>query len=137
MDKKPKIIISSVDADRLDRMLDSLGDQEFPGKEELFAELDRADIVAPEAMPPDVVTMNSTVKFRENSSGKEFSLTLVYPRDSGQGSDTISILAPVGSALLGLKEGDEIEWPRPGGGFLSVTIIQVLYQPEREGELHK
>ena len=49
---------------------------------------------------------------------------------------TISILAPVGSALLGLTEGDEIEWPSPGGGALRVRIMEILYQPERAGDYH-
>jgi regulator of nucleoside diphosphate kinase len=88
-------------------------------------------------MPPNIVTMNSTVRFRQSDSGNEFSLTLVYPKDKRDSDDTLSILAPVGAALLGLKEGDEIEWPKPGGGVLSVQIIEVTYQPERAGEYHR
>jgi regulator of nucleoside diphosphate kinase len=88
----------------------------FPGKAELEAELDRADVVEPQEIPPTVVTMNSTVKFRVHSSQEEFQLTLVYPKDVDQSGGTISVLAPVGSALLGLSQGDEIEWPMPGGG---------------------
>lgn len=134
MDQRPKIIISSLDAERLDNLLDSLGNKQFPGKDELLAELDRADIVAPEKMPPNIVTMNSTVKFKEVTSGKEFSLTLIYPQENKNNDAVVSILAPVGSALLGLTEGDTIQWPKPGGGLLSVEIIEVVYQPERAGE---
>ena len=105
------------------------------GKDELLAELDRARIVEPQAVPSNVVTMNSTVRFRVESSEREFSLTLVYPRDQGEG--TISILAPVGSALLGMTEGDAIAWPKPGGGVLSLRIIEVTYQPERVGDFHR
>jgi regulator of nucleoside diphosphate kinase len=137
MNQRPKITVSSVDAERLEKMIDSLRDDQFPGREDLQAELDRADIVVPEAMPANVVTMNSTVRFRVESSGKEFSLTLVYPQSKGDSDDTISILAPVGSALLGLTEGDQIAWPKPGGGMLSVQIIEVIYQPERAGEFHR
>ncbi len=86
-------------------------------------------------MPSDVVTMNSTVRFRVKSSEREFSMTLVYPRDQAEG--TISILAPVGSALLGMTEGDMIAWPKPGGGDLSLQIIEVTYQPERAGDYHR
>lgn len=137
MTNRPNIIISSLDADRLDALLESLPKGAFPGKVELEAELARADIVEPKQVPPTVVTMNSTVRFRVTSSKEEFSLTLVYPKDLDASGDKISILAPVGSALLGLSQGDDIEWPRPGGGTLKVHIEEVLYQPERAGEYHR
>ena len=137
MATQPQITVSSLDADRIDKLLDSLDERELQSGHELLAELDRAVIVAPEEIPADVVTMNSSIKFRETSSGREFSLTLVYPQDSGKNNDAVSILAPVGSALLGLKEGDTIEWPKPGGGVLSVQIIEVSFQPERAGEYHR
>lgn len=136
MNTKPNIIISSLDAERLEKLIASLPKNAFPGKEELETELDRATVVDPKDVPPNVVTMNSTVKFMTESSSKEFCLTLVYPTDYDAGG-TISILAPVGSALLGLSEGDEIEWPKPGGGVLRVTIKEVTYQPERSGEYNR
>jgi len=137
MGKRPEVVISSLDADRLDRLLESLPAEAFPCKAELEAELARARVVEPEDVPPEVVSMNSTVRFRVESSSEEFTLTLVYPKDMGSNSSNISILAPVGSALLGLSQGDEIEWPKPGGGVLQVRIEQVLYQPERAGEYHR
>ena len=137
MKSKPNIVISERDAERLEALLEALPANAFPGKAELEAELGRAEILAPEAIPPGVVTMNSTVKFRVSSSNEEFTLTLVYPRDVDQSGKTISILAPVGSAMLGLSQGDEIEWPRPGGGTLKVCVEEILYQPERAGEYHR
>ena len=137
MEQKPPITISSLDAARLEKMLDSFGSKQIPNKEDLQVELDRANIVEPEEMPHDVVTMNSTVIFRMESSNTEFSLTLVYPNDIGDGTGKISILAPVGSALLGLREGDEISWPKPGGGLLKVRILKVVYQPERAGDFRR
>ncbi|MCE0555930.1 MULTISPECIES: nucleoside diphosphate kinase regulator [Motilimonas] len=141
MTQSPSITISSLDADRLEKLLDSLGDKEFPGKDGLQAELDRANIVEPEQMPPNTVTMNSTVRFKVANSDKELAYTLSYPsainNTAGDNSEKISILAPIGTALLGLSEGDQIEWPKPGGGLVKVEIIEVLYQPEREGELHR
>jgi len=113
MSIKPKIMISSLDAERLEVLLDSLPQNAFPGRDDLEVELARADVVAPEEIPPTVVTMNSTVRFKVESSTEEFCLTLVYPKDVGAGGEKISILAPVGSALLGLSQGDEIEWPKP------------------------
>jgi regulator of nucleoside diphosphate kinase len=137
MTMKPKIVISSLDAERLELLLESLPDDAFPGRDDLEAELDRAEIVDPAEIPPTVVTMNSTVRFRIESSSKEFHLKLVYPKDTDASGSTISILAPVGSALLGLSKGDAIEWPKPGGGVLRVRIEEVTYQPERSGEYHR
>lgn len=137
MGTKPHIVISSLDAERLEALLDSSPQGSFPGKEELEAELTRAEIVEPDQIPSTVITMNSTVRFRVESSSQEFTLTLVYPRDIDSSSDKISILAPVGSALIGLSVGDSIEWPKPGGGMLRVCVEDVVYQPERSGQYHR
>ena len=137
MMKKPNIVISSLDAERLEELLESLPKGAFAGKEDLEAELSRAEIVKPQDIPSTVVTMNSTVRFTVASSSEDFTLTLVYPKDIDGGSDKISVLAPVGSALLGLSQGDEIEWPKPGSGVLRVRIEEILYQPERAGEYHR
>jgi regulator of nucleoside diphosphate kinase len=134
---RPRIILTSVDFDRLEGLLDSLPNNAFPGRAELRAELGRAEVVAPDRIPPNVVTMNSTVRFTIAESGETFSLTLVYPKDVGADAARISVLAPVGSALLGLAVGDELQWPRPGGGVSTVRVDEVVYQPERSGELHR
>jgi regulator of nucleoside diphosphate kinase len=137
MHTSPNIVISSLDAQRLENLLASLRGSEFPGKEELEAELARADVVEPVEIPPTVVTMNSTVRFKVLPGTQEFELTLVYPKDLDASGRRISVLAPVGSALLGLSQGDEIEWPKPGGGMMRVRIEEVTYQPERAGEYHR
>lgn len=137
MNTRPEITISSLDADRLNNLIESLPKNSFAGKSDLESELARANIVAPELIPPTTVTMNSTVKFVIESTKEEFELTLVYPKDIDSSGKKISILAPVGSALLGLSQGDQIEWPKPGGGFFKVKLREVVYQPERAGELHR
>lgn len=137
MNKKPELIISSLDADRLYDLMESLPAGSFAGEKELEAELGRATIVEPKDMPSTVVTMNSTVNFIVESTQEEFTKTLVYPKNADANDDKISILAPVGSALLGLSQGDEIEWPKPSGGVIKVKIKAVTYQPERVGELHR
>lgn len=137
MSSKPKLVVSSLDADRLEALLESLPDSAFPGRASLEAELARAEIVPPKDVPPTVVTMNSTVTFEVDSTAEQFSLTLVYPKDVDAQGGRISILAPVGSALLGLSQGDEIEWPKPGGGVLRVRIKEITYQPERSGDYHR
>lgn len=134
---RPEIIISSMDAERLEDLLAALPQTGIVGRAELEAELNRATVVEPEEIPPTVVTMNSTVKFTVESTQEEFELTLVYPKDMDGSGKTISILAPVGSALLGLSQGDEIEWPKPGGGLIKVKIKEVTYQPERTGVYHR
>ncbi|WP_213610309.1 nucleoside diphosphate kinase regulator [Pseudoalteromonas sp.] len=137
MNTKPEIIISSLDADRLYALMESLPANSFAGEKELEAELGRANIVEPHEVPSTVVTMNSTVNFIVESTQEEFTLTLVYPKDIDTTGDKISILAPIGSALLGLSQGEEIEWPKPGGGVLKVKIKEVTYQPERAGMLYR
>ncbi len=136
MSEKPNIILSSLDVERLEKLLDALPRGTIPGQAELRAELDRGDVVAPREVPSDVVTMNSTVRF-VFESGKEFSMTLVYPEHVDGDASRISILAPVGSALLGMTVGEHIEWPRPGGGQMKLTVKEVLWQPERAGEFHR
>ena len=135
--KRTRIILTSLDFDRLEALLDSMPANAFAGRAELQAELERAEIVAPDQVPPDVVTMNSTVRFTIAETGETFRLTLVYPKDVGGDAGRISVLAPVGSALLGLSVGDEMQWPRPGGGVSTVRVDEVVYQPERSGELHR
>lgn len=134
MKTRPEITISSLDSQRLEDLIDSLPKGSVAGVNELEEELVRATVVAPREVPDNIVTMNSTVKFFVESTNKEFELTLVYPKDMDSSGKTISILAPVGSALLGLSIGDEIEWPKPGGGNLKIKIIQITFQPERSGE---
>lgn len=135
--KQPNITLSSRDLDRLEDLLESLSAGSFPGKSALLTELDRAEVIEPEEVPPDLVTMNSTVRFVIVDTGEEFRMTLVYPKDVDGSVDRISVLAPVGSALLGLSVGDELEWPRPGGQVMTVRVLEVVYQPERAGELHR
>lgn len=135
MNTRSKIIMTSQDLDRLEALLDTLP-EDSPGKDDLQKELDRAEVVPPQQIPDDVVTMNSKVLFSVDSGG-EFCLTLVYPKDIDGSADRISVLAPVGSALLGLSTGERIEWPRPGGGMMKLQIKELVYQPEREGELYR
>ncbi len=130
---QPNIVITRLDAERLESLLENLSDSAFPGKEQLLAEILRADVVEPDEIAPDVVTMNSTVRFRIERSAKEFSLKLVYPKDSDGSPEKISVLAPVGTALLGIKEGQTIAWPVPGGSTEEVRVIKVEDQPERTG----
>lgn len=132
----PEVTMSSLDLDRLEQLLCSLSATD-PGRIALEPELDRATVAEPAAIPGNVVTMNSTVRLRLCKSGEEPCLTLVYPKDLEPGGEHVSVLAPVGAAVLGLKEGDQIHWPMPDGEIQHIEVLQVLYQPERSGHLHR
>lgn len=135
MTTRPPITISSMDLHRLEQLLEDLPANAFPGMAELEAELSRGQVAEPADMPPDVVSMNSKLRF--SVDGQEYTKTLVYPAKLSDSDQQISVMAPVGSALLGMQEGKSIDWPRPGGGTMHVRVEQIVYQPEREGELHR
>ena len=131
MSSTPAITITRLDLQRLERLLDSLEDY-GSAAQALEAELARAEVVGHDQVPAGVVTMNSRVHCREESSGKDYHLTLVFPESAG-GEGCVSILAPVGCALLGLSVGQQIDWPGPGGKPLKLTLLAVEYQPEAAG----
>lgn len=134
---QPEIVVSELDLNHIEQILSTLSDSEIERVATLEDELERAHVVEPQAIPENVVTMNSTVRFSVSSSAQTFCLTLVYPKDMTSDGKTISILAPAGSAMLGLLEGDEIEWPTPDGKAMKVKVEAILYQPEREGQFHR
>jgi regulator of nucleoside diphosphate kinase len=134
---RPPIVVSSLDMERLEQLLDSLPAAEAHTRAALLEELARADLVEPEDMPCDVVTMNSRVRFVLDQGLEEFDMSLAYPKDVNGAPDRLSVLTPVGNALLGLKAGDSIDWTRPDGGRVAVTVREIVWQPERAGELHR
>lgn len=107
---RPTIIINDLDAERIDRLLEQPAYADLPIADALNAELDRAQMCSPQEMPNDVVTMNSRVKFRNLSDGETRVRTLVYPANMTDSSTQLSVMAPVGAALLGLRVGDTIHW---------------------------
>jgi regulator of nucleoside diphosphate kinase len=125
------IYITENDLERLERLVSGL--KSSPNIDRFKLELERAIVVPSEEIPSDVVTMNSRVIFKELNSEDETEITLVYPSDSDVNSRKISILTPVGAALLGLSVGDQIDWPLPTGKIRTYKIIAVLYQPEAAG----
>jgi regulator of nucleoside diphosphate kinase len=132
----PAITVSTLDLERIEHLLELPAYKNLPGAATLQSELNRAKVVEPEEVPPTLVTMNSKVRFIDINTNNEMTLTLVYPGKS-QDTDAVSIFAPVGSALLGLSVGESIVWPAPSGRDLSLRILEVTYQPEASGELHR
>ena len=132
---KPPIIVSTFDFERIEQLLASASQRNVPGVDALELELSRAELVAPEDIPADVITMNSKARFIDDSTGTEYDLTLVYPHHANL-PDSVSILAPVGSALLGMSVGQTIEWQVPSGKTMKLRILAIIYQPEAHGEHH-
>jgi regulator of nucleoside diphosphate kinase len=130
---RPAITVSERDLERLETMLAGLPDDQ-PGVDALRDELDRAHVAAPEAMPPNVVTMNSRVRFRIEPAGRELEMTLVYPRDFTGRPDQLSVTTAAGIAVLGLAVGQQIEWLAPNGQTVGARIVDLAYQPERTGD---
>jgi regulator of nucleoside diphosphate kinase len=134
---KPTIIVSSIDIERLEHVLDSLPASQAAVKQGLLGELARAELAEPCDIPANVATMNSTLRFCLNEQAEQFRLTLAYPKDMRADGEQVSILSPVGNALLGLASGDTIDWSRPDGSSFQLTLLDVMYQPEREGHFHR
>ncbi len=133
----PAITVSSLDLERIEQLLETSPHRDYAGAESLRTELSRATIVAPEEMPRDVVTMNSTAVVEDEATGEKRELTLVYPRDVDGSPGKVSVFAPVGSAMLGLRVGQSIDWQVPGGRRLRLRVMSISYQPEAGGELHR
>ncbi|KYG60591.1 transcription elongation factor GreAB [Bdellovibrio bacteriovorus] len=130
MSTQPRIFITDQDHHRLMALLSQV---EGPWAEALEEELGRAHVIAQTEIPRNVVTMNSRVQFLDEATGQESQMTLVYPQDAKLEEGRISILAPVGMALLGLTEGQSIDWKMPNGSVKKLSVRSVEFQPEAEG----
>lgn len=130
----PTLTLSSRDLDRLEELLESPEMAANPGAAALASELERANVVEPGEMPANVVTMNSRVTCVDDVGGGTHQLTLVYPRDADVDRHRVSVLAPVGTALLGLSVGQSIDWNVPGGRSLRLRVTAIDYQPEAAGD---
>lgn len=137
MATSPPITVSSRDLERLERLLEAPAVAALPAAAALGRELERANVVAPADMPADVVTMNSEVTCEDEVSGETHRLTLVYPPDADVDQHKVSVLAPVGTALLGLSVGQSIDWNAPGGRSLRLRVTGIAYQPEAAGDFSR
>jgi regulator of nucleoside diphosphate kinase len=101
----------------------------------LEKELYRAVLVDPPNIPRDVITMNSKVIISDTESGEKTTYTLVFPSAANISENKLSIMAPLGMALLGYRTGDIIEWPVPSG-VRKLKVDEIIYQPEAAGDYH-
>jgi regulator of nucleoside diphosphate kinase len=130
------IQITQPDIEKLRKLIDArtkVSTRDRENLEMLADELERAEVVPASEISADAVTMHSHVLVRDLNSGVESVYTLVFPQDADIAQGKISILAPIATALLGYREGDEIEWPTPGG-WRRLKVAKVLYQPEAAGD---
>lgn len=127
------IVVTESDARKLHSLLGAQGDASLRDQEhlrELKSELERAVVVGAAEVPTDVVTMHSRVQVLDLASGERKEYVLVFPSDADVSANRISVLAPLGTALLGYREGDEVEWEMPGG--LRRLRIERAVQPGGE-----
>ncbi|MPZ43849.1 MAG: nucleoside diphosphate kinase regulator [Betaproteobacteria bacterium] len=131
------IVLTENDYSRLKHLLADLSRQaegSQTGLETLEEILDLAHVVRPEKVPANTVTMNSRVLFEDVRSGEKGTVTIAYPAEADVSTRRISILSPVGAALIGEAQGAEVELPVPHGQTRRIRIVDVLYQPEAEGD---
>jgi regulator of nucleoside diphosphate kinase len=132
----PPIVVTESDFQRLTSLVRSRLASRFGKRVEALArELARARVVPTPTIAPNVVTMNSTVAYA-NESDTPAKLTLVYPWDASPNRGNVSVFAPLGTALLGMREGAHIEWTNGSGHKHEWMILSVLFQPEAQGLLH-
>lgn len=137
MEAKPNIMVTDKDLLRLQECLASGYDGlEDVAVEALWGELGRANVISVSDTPPTLVTMNSRVAFKNLSTTRKREITLSYPRDTDTTSGRISVFSPLGSALLGLSVGQEMDWKLPNGRPARFRIEEILYQPEAAGDYH-
>lgn len=129
------ILITELDAAKLRGLLAAFAtvQRDQAHLEELTSELERAVVVEPGDLPPDVVTMHARVRVADLATGERQEMVLVFPTQADMGVRRLSVLAPIGTALLGYREGDEVEWRTPGG--LRRLRIESVIQPSVEPDL--
>jgi regulator of nucleoside diphosphate kinase len=132
------IYITEYDLKRLRELIEEAKQVERRGNEyldSLDAELSRGKVVAPTGVPSDVVTMNSRVHLVDLDTHEEMVYTLVFPQEADRTQSKISVLAPIGTAMLGYRVGDTFTWQVPDG-VRRLQVKEVLYQPEASGDYH-
>jgi regulator of nucleoside diphosphate kinase len=132
--RKPAITIAASEHEKLTRLAEGAAARGFDVAEELLAELDRARVTADNRLPADVVRMGSGLRYATDS-GERRAVTLVYPGMADIEAGRISILTPIGAALIGLRAGQSIDWTDRGGRTHRLTVLAVETAAEGEGLL--
>jgi regulator of nucleoside diphosphate kinase len=122
---KPTIILSAEDYERLSTLAHAARKRMPDLADELADEIGRAHVLAKGKHPQQIVCMNSEVEFRDDTTGKVQIVTLVYPEDADISQRKVSVLTPVGTALIGLRTGQSITWKTPNGEVRQLTVLSV------------
>ena len=137
MSQETTIYITELDRQRLERLIELAGERSRRANHQYLArleeELERAETVAPAEVPADVITMRSRVRLRDLDTGEAMVYMLVFPSEANFDEGKISVLAPVGTAMLGYRVGSQIEWEVPSGRR-RLKVEELLYQPEAAGD---
>src|ERR1044071_567817 len=135
--RETTIYVTELDRQRLGKLIELIGERSRVTNHEdlprLEHELERAETVAPAEVPVDVITMRSKVRLRDLDTDEEMVYTLVFPTEANFDEGKISILAPVGTAMLVYRVGSRIEWEVPSGRR-RLKVEELLYQPEATGD---
>jgi regulator of nucleoside diphosphate kinase len=123
--KRPRIVIAESEHARLMALADKAVAQDSPVGHYLTEELSRAKLVPDDNCAPDIVRMGSQVIYTDEATNKQRTVTLVYPKDADIDQNRISILTPIGAALIGLRPSQSIQWLTPGGGTSTLTVLNV------------
>jgi regulator of nucleoside diphosphate kinase len=121
----PRITLSADDFERLSALVQAATSSSPQVAEYLAGEIGRAHVLAAGRCPQDVVCMNSEVEFRDDSTGRVQTMTLVYPNEADISNRKLSVLTPVGAALIGVRAGEAITWETPNGDVRSLTVLSV------------
>lgn len=124
--------LSRIDVERLERLIERPAFRSIAGADALRRKLEDGNVVESGEMPRDVVTMNSVATVEDIAAGTHSELTLVYPHELDDSPGKVSVLAPAGSAILGLRVGQIAQWPLPGGRSLQLRVTALLHQPEAD-----
>ncbi len=138
MSDKRSIYITKFDLERLKKIVTIANEFTYKGPvyiQNLKKELVRAKVVESKNIPGNTVTMNSTVRLKDLDRKEDMVYTLVFPEDADPDEEKISIMSPVGTAILGYSVGDIVEWPVPAG-ICRIRIEEIIYQPERSGNFN-
>jgi len=134
--KNRQIFITASDLQKLEELLTAADASPYRHRTDLKsleAELLKAKVVDAHAIPRDVVTMNTRLLFHDLDDDSKMEVTLVFPADADIDVGKLSILSPVGTALLGYRKGDTVQWDVPAGKR-RIRIEKILYQPEAAGD---
>ena len=139
MARQTNIYITKPDHERLTKLVELAREREGDANrkylDSLEEELERAEVVQQKDIPADVITMRSTVRLKDLVTSEEVIYQLMFPTEANFDEGKISVLAPIGTAMIGYRQGDVIEWGVPSG-VRRLRVEEVLYQPESRGDYH-